>query len=71
MAVQVEVMVSHSQHVFVTTAESVVELPVEGDSITCGVCGKENSKIVKVGIPVRTGNSGKRPMDERQKSILE
>ena len=72
MAVQVEVMVDHSQHVFTVKAESVVELPVEGDSITCGVCKKKKSKITKVGVPSRIPSKNDyRPSDPNQKSMLE
>jgi len=71
MTVQVEVMVSHSQHVFIMEAENVLELPVVGSSTTCKVCGKTNSKITKVGIPVRVATDTPHSKDPNQKSLLE
>ena len=71
--VQVEVMVDHSQHVFIVERPSVLELPVVGNSITCGVCGKKNGTIVKVGVPSRAERKTAPPMsiDKNQKNLLE
>lgn len=71
MPVQVEVMVDHGQHVFVVNAESVVELPNTGDSITCKVCDKKNSIIVRVGVPHRTGVRHIPDVSDNQRSLLE
>lgn len=70
MPVQVEVQVDHSQHVFIVKAESILELPIVGNSIVCDVCGKKNSKVTHVGIPTRVGRE-QHSSEEGQKSILE
>ena len=70
MAMQVEVMVNHSQHVFIVEKPSVLELPTVGSSIVCGVCGKKDV-IVKIGVPSRTENHEYVPLDPNQKNLLE
>jgi len=63
------VIVARDGHQFLIRIKSIVEAPVIGASIECGVCKKETT-VLRKGIPHRLNNSP-HPIDKNQTSMKE